>query len=250
MAKRSLFRHAVYVLLAGLGLGAEPELGLAAEDFQQQRQQLIQQIGEDVQTSIAVLGKSRLDDKVLQAMNRVPRHEFVPDKHKHQSYRNRPLPIGYGQTISQPAIVAIMTDLLQLEPTDTALEIGTGSGYQAAVLAALVEQVFSIEIVPELAERAAADLKRTGYSNVTTRQGDGYFGWEQQAPFDAIIVTAAAEHIPPPLLKQLKPGGRMIIPVGSRFMVQHLVLVTKNAEGDIFTEQLLPVRFVPLTGQR
>lgn len=248
MAKRSLFGHAVYVLLAVLGLGAEP--ALAAEDFQQQRQQLIQQIGEDVQTSSAVLGKSRLDDKVLQAMNRVPRHEFVPDKHKHQSYRNRPLPIGYGQTISQPAIVAIMTDLLQLEPTDKALEIGTGSGYQAAVLAALVEQVFSIEIVPELAEQAAADLKRTGYSNVSTRQGDGYFGWEEQAPFDAIIVTAAADHIPPPLLKQLKPGGRMIIPVGSRFMVQHLVLVTKNAEGDIFTEQLLPVRFVPLTGQR
>lgn len=250
MVKRSLFGHAVYVLLAALGLGAEPEPALAAEDFQQQRQQLIQQIGEDVQTSSAVLGKSRLDDKVLQAMNRVPRHEFVPDKHKHQSYRNRPLPIGYGQTISQPAIVAIMTDLLQLEPTDKALEIGTGSGYQAAVLAALVEQVFSIEIVPELAERAAADLKRTGYSNVSTRQGDGYFGWEEQAPFDAIIVTAAADHIPPPLLKQLKPGGRMIIPVGSRFMVQHLVLVTKNAEGDIFTEQLLPVRFVPLTGQR
>lgn len=248
MAKRSLFGHAAYVLLAVLGLGAEP--ALAAEDFQQQRQQLIQQIGEDVQTSSAVLGKSRLEDKVLQAMNRVPRHEFVPDKHKHQSYRNRPLPIGYGQTISQPAIVAIMTDLLQLEPTDKALEIGTGSGYQAAVLAALVDRVFSIEIVPELAERAAADLKRTGYSNVTTRQGDGYFGWEQQAPFDAIIVTAAADHIPPPLLKQLKPGGRMIIPVGGRFMVQHLVLVTKNAEGDIFTEQLLPVRFVPLTGQR
>lgn len=251
MAKRSLFTPTKSIfLLAVLSLGTQFGPASAADDFQQQRQQLIEQIGEDVQTSSAALGKSRLDEKVLKAMNTVPRHEFVPDKHKHQSYRNRPLPIGYGQTISQPAIVAIMTDLLQLEPTDKALEIGTGSGYQAAVLAELVDRVFSIEIVPELAERSTADLKRTGYSNVTTRQGDGYFGWEQQAPFDAIIVTAAAEHIPPPLLKQLKAGGRMVIPVGSRFMVQHLVLVTKNAEGDIFTEQLLPVRFVPLTGQR
>ena len=169
---------------------------------------------------------------------------------QHQSYRNRPLPIGYGQTISQPAIVALMTDLLQLEPTDKALEIGTGSGYQAAILAELVEQVFSIEIVPELAERAKVDLERTGYLNVTTREGDGYYGWEDEAPFDAIIVTAASDHIPPPLLKQLKPGGRMVIPVGSRFMVQHLVLVTKEADDNIVTEQLLPVRFVPLTGQR
>lgn len=223
---------------------------LAEDDYQQQRQALIEQIGEDVKTSSEVLGKSRLDQAVLQAMNAVPRHEFVPDKHKHQSYRNRPLAIGYGQTISQPAIVAIMTDLLQLKPGHKALEVGTGSGYQAAVLAELVDQVFSIEIVPQLAERAAADLKRTGYSNVSTRQGDGYFGWQDEAPFDAIIVTAAADHIPPPLIKQLKPGGRMVIPVGGRFMVQHLVLVSKNAEGDVFTEQLLPVRFVPLTGQR
>jgi protein-L-isoaspartate(D-aspartate) O-methyltransferase len=225
-------------------------MALADEDFQQQRQALIEQIGEDVETSKAVLGKSRLDQAVLAAMNTVPRHHFVPDKHKHQSYRNRPLPIGYGQTISQPAIVAIMTDLLQPESDHKALEVGTGSGYQAAVLAELVDQVFSIEIVPELAERAAADLERSGYRNVTTRQGDGYFGWQDEAPFDAIIVTAAADHIPPPLIKQLKPGGRMVIPVGGRFMVQRLVLVTKNAEGDVFTEQLLPVRFVPLTGQR
>ncbi|HCD05013.1 MAG TPA: protein-L-isoaspartate O-methyltransferase [Methylophaga sp.] len=211
---------------------------------------MIEQIRDDVHTSSAVLGKSRLDDNVLKVMATVPRHEFVPDKHQHQSYRNRPLPIGYGQTISQPAIVALMTDLLQLEPTDKALEIGTGSGYQAAILAELVEQVFSIEIVPELAERAKVDLERTGYLNVTTREGDGYYGWEEEAPFDAIIVTAASDHIPPPLLKQLKPGGRMVIPVGSRFMVQHLVLVTKEADDNIVTEQLLPVRFVPLTGQR
>lgn len=241
---------ACILLLALLSFGLSPSWVLAAESFQQQREEMIEQIRADVRTSSAVLGKSRLDDNVLKAMKTVPRHEFVPDKHRHQSYRNRPLPIGYGQTISQPAIVAIMTDLLQLEPEDKALEIGTGSGYQAAVLAELVEQVFSIEIVPELAQRAAADLERTGYLNVTTREGDGYYGWEEEAPFDAIIVTAAADHIPPPLLKQLKPGGRMIIPVGSRFMVQHLVLVTKDADDNIVTEQLLPVRFVPLTGQR
>ncbi|AFI83783.1 protein-L-isoaspartate(D-aspartate) O-methyltransferase [Methylophaga nitratireducenticrescens] len=238
------------LLLILWSIGLSPNLVLAADDFQQQREGLIEQIRDDVRTSSVVLGKSRLDDNVLKAMATVPRHEFVPEKHRHQSYRNRPLPIGYGQTISQPAIVAMMTDLLQLESTDKALEIGTGSGYQAAILAELVEQVFSIEIVPELAERAAVDLERTGYLNVTTREGDGYFGWEEEAPFDAIIVTAASDHIPPPLLKQLKPGGRMVIPVGSRFMVQHLVLVTKDADDNIVTEQLLPVRFVPLTSQR
>lgn len=238
------------LLLILWSIGLSPNLVLAADDFQQQREELIEQIRDDVRTSSVVLGKSRLDDNVLKAMATVPRHEFVPEKHRHQSYRNRPLPIGYGQTISQPAIVAMMTDLLQLESTDKALEIGTGSGYQAAILAELVEQVFSIEIVPELAERAAVDLERTGYLNVTTREGDGYFGWEEEAPFDAIIVTAASDHIPPPLLKQLKPGGRMVIPVDSRFMVQHLVLVTKDADDNIVTEQLLPVRFVPLTSQR
>ena len=238
------------LLLILWSIGLSPNLVLAADDFQQQREELIEQIRDDVRTSSVVLGKSRLDDNVLKAMATVPRHEFVPEKHRHQSYRNRPLPIGYGQTISQPAIVAMMTDLLQLESTDKALEIGTGSGYQAAILAELVEQVFSIEFVPELAERAAVDLERTGYLNVTTREGDGYFGWEEEAPFDAIIVTAASDHIPPPLLKQLKPGGRMVIPVGSRFMVQHLVLVTKDADDNIVTEQLLPVRFVPLIGQR
>jgi protein-L-isoaspartate(D-aspartate) O-methyltransferase len=185
----------------------------------------------------------------LEVIAKVPRHELVPAKYRHQAYRNRPLPIGYGQTISQPAVVAIMTDLLQLDPGDKALEIGTGSGYQAAVMAELVDEVYTIEIVPELAAQATADLQRTGYQNVTTREGDGYYGWPEQAPFDAIMVTAAAGHIPSPLIEQLKPGGRMVIPVGSRFMVQHLVLVTKDDSGEIFTEQLLPVQFVPLTGQ-
>jgi protein-L-isoaspartate(D-aspartate) O-methyltransferase len=158
------------------------------------------------------------------------------------------LPIGYGQTISQPYIVAIMTDLLKLEPDDRVLEIGTGSGYQAAVLAELVQQVYSIEIIGDLARRARAVLDRLGYEQVKTRVGDGYYGWQEEAPFDAIMVTAAADHVPPPLIKQLKPGGRMLIPVGSRFMTQQLVLVTKDEDG-ITTRLLLPVRFVPLTGE-
>ncbi len=220
----------------------------AQDNFKQQRQALVKEIATDLRSSDAILDASELDPRVLDALRSVPRHQFVPDKHKHQSYRNRPLPIGYGQTISQPVIVALMTNLLELKASDKVLEIGTGSGYQAAVLAELVDKVYSIEIVPELAERAAEDLKRTGYDKVITRHGDGYYGWEEQAPFDAIIVTAAADHIPPRLLKQLKPGGRMVIPVGSRFMVQHLVLVKKTQDSDILTEQLLPVKFVPLTG--
>ncbi|MCX4186625.1 protein-L-isoaspartate(D-aspartate) O-methyltransferase [Methylophaga sp. OBS4] len=239
-------RILLFILLClGYGLGSTQ----ATESFQQQRQQLIEQISKDVRMSQEMLPTSKLNERVLEVIAKVPRHEFVPAKHRHQAYKNRPLPIGYGQTISQPAIVAIMTDLLQLEPGDKALEIGTGSGYQAAVMAELVDEVYTIEIVPELAARAAADLQRTGYQNVTTREGDGYYGWPEQAPFDAIMVTAAAGHIPSPLIEQLKPGGRMVIPVGSRFMVQHLVLVTKDDRGEIFTEQLLPVRFVPLTGQ-
>ena len=220
-----------------------------ADDYQQQRDQLVEQIKSNVQISSDFLKKDQLDDRVLEAISKVPRQEFVPEKQRRWAYKNRPLPIGYGQTISQPAVVAIMTDLLQLKQTDRVLEIGTGSGYQAAVLAELVDKVYSIEIVPELAERAAGDLKRTAYDNVILRHGDGYYGWKDAAPFDAVIVTAAASHIPPPLIKQLKPGGRMIIPVGGRFMVQHLILVTKDEAGKVITRQILPVKFVPLTGQ-
>lgn len=248
MTRKYLYSFPALTLLIIL-LGSAMTPVIAEDNFKQQREALIDEVAEDLRRSEAILEPTELDPRVLKAMKTVPRHEYVPDKHKQQAYRNRPLPIGYGQTISQPAIVALMTNLLELEPSDRALEIGTGSGYQAAVLAELVDQVFSIEIVPELAERAARDLKRTGYNNVTTRQGDGYYGWEEQAPFDAIIVTAAADHIPPRLLKQLKPGGHMVIPVGSRFMVQHLVLVKKTEDSDILTEQLLPVQFVPLTGE-
>lgn len=222
---------------------------LADDALETQRQQMVAQIVKEVRNSEDILPSGELDPAVLEALSRVPRHVFVPEKHRPQAYRNRPLPIGYGQTISQPTVVAIMTDLMQLAPDHRVLEVGTGSGYQAAIMAELVEQVYTIEIIPELADRASADLARSGYDNVITRHGDGYFGWPEQAPFDAIMVTAAASHIPPPLLEQLKPGGRMVIPVGSRFMIQHLVRVNKDASGQITTEQLLPVRFVPLTGQ-
>jgi protein-L-isoaspartate(D-aspartate) O-methyltransferase len=219
-----------------------------ADEYQQQRAQLIRSIEQDVRDTSAYLDKDSLDPRVMQAMVRVPRHEFVPASERRYAYENRPLPIGYGQTISQPYIVAIMTDLLKLEPGDRVLEIGTGSGYQAAVLAELVQQVYSIEIIGDLARRARSVLDRMGYEQVRTRVGDGYYGWPGQAPFDAIMVTAAADHVPPPLIRQLKPGGRMLIPVGSRFMTQQLVLVTKGDDG-IKTRLLLPVRFVPLTGE-
>jgi protein-L-isoaspartate(D-aspartate) O-methyltransferase len=163
------------------------------------------------------------------------------------AYENRPLPIGNGQTISQPFIVAVMTDLLDPEPDDKVLEIGTGSGYQAAVLASLVEEVFTIEIVPPLGERASATLERLGFTNVRTRIGDGYRGWPEEAPFDGIIVTAAADQIPPPLIEQLKAGGRMIIPVGGNSAAEQLTLIEKRMDGSIALRQVMPVRFVPFT---
>jgi protein-L-isoaspartate(D-aspartate) O-methyltransferase len=173
----------------------------------------------------------------------------VPQRQKVHAYENRPLPIGYGQTISQPYIVALMTDLLDLSKEDKVLEVGTGSGYQAAILNELTPNVFTIEIIEPLGKNAIETYKRLQLDNINVRIGDGYFGWEEHAPFDAIIVTAAADHVPPPLVKQLKNGGRMVIPVGSRFFVQQLVLVTKDDKGKITTKQMLPVRFVPLTGK-
>ena len=194
-------------------------------------------------------GKRAFDENVLAALNEVGRHEFVPRKVRDESYENHPLPIGHGQTISQPYIVALMTDLVDPEADDVVLEVGTGSGYQAAVLAKLVRKVYSIEIVEPLAAAVADRLRRLGYENVETRLGDGYYGWEEHAPFDSIVVTAAASHVPPPLIKQLKPGGRMVIPVGGRFTVQYLLLIEKTDEGEILTRQISAVRFVPLTGR-
>jgi len=186
------------------------------------------------------------NEAVLAAMSRVPRHLLVPPDLRHRAYEDRPLPIGHGQTISQPYIVAYMTEILDPQPEDRVLEIGTGSGYQAAVLAELVEAVYSIEIVEPLAEQAARDLAPLGYGNLHLRIGDGYLGWEEEAPFDAIIVTCAPEAIPQPLVEQLKEGGRMIIPVGGE--VQELYLLEKR-DGAIEQRAVLPVRFVPMTGQ-
>ncbi|MDP6351345.1 MAG: protein-L-isoaspartate(D-aspartate) O-methyltransferase [Alphaproteobacteria bacterium] len=186
---------------------------------------------------------------VLAVMGQVPRHEFVPAGERARAYQDRPLPIGFGQTISQPYIVALMTDLLEVGPGDKVLEIGTGSGYQAAVLAALGVRVHTIEIVPELGQRARARLARLGYDGVRVRISDGYHGWPDGAPFDAIVVTAAASHVPPPLVGQLAPGGRMVIPVGPPFSVQQLVLIKRAGDGTIQARQLLPVAFVPLTGE-
>ena len=196
----------------------------------------------------SAIGRDRIAPEVLEAMGSVPRHEFVPEGVQRQAYADRPLPIGYGQTISQPFIVALMTDLLRVGPNDVVLEIGTGSGYQAAILARLAREVYTIEIVPALADAATQRLQRLGYGNVATRLGDGYYGWQEAAPFDGIIVTAAASQIPPPLIQQLKPGGRMVIPVGAPFALQHLVLVEVDGERKVRTRQLLPVRFVPLAG--
>jgi protein-L-isoaspartate(D-aspartate) O-methyltransferase len=189
-------------------------------------------------------GRGIEDKAVLRAMSKVPRHLFVSEDLHRLAYGDFPLPIGHGQTISQPYIVAFMTEIIQPQQNQRVLEIGTGSGYQAAVLAELVANVQTIEIIPDLARSAKNRLERLGYANVEVREGDGYHGWPEAGPFDAIVVTAAAEFIPPPLLQQLKEGGVMIIPVGSPFHVQHLMLVRKQ-EGRITTRKLMPVRFVP-----
>jgi len=190
------------------------------------------------------------DARVLEAFRQVPRHRFVAAALVPHAYEDRPLPIGYGQTISQPYIVGKMTELVAPRKDHRALEIGTGSGYQAAILSRLVADVYTIEIIEPLGVAARERLAALGYSNVNVRVGDGYYGWPEKAPFDCIVVTAAANHIPPPLIEQLKPGGRMVIPVGNPFQTQRLVLVTKGSKGprDLRVQDVMPVRFVPLVG--
>jgi protein-L-isoaspartate(D-aspartate) O-methyltransferase len=215
----------------------------------------------DIETSLAamrekmvgdtIISRGVQDEAVLQAMRSVPRHKFVPSDYLDQAYADHPLPIGYGQTISQPFIVAYMTEHLDLKPGDKVLEIGTGSGYQAAVLASLPGldlEIYSIEIVPELAEQAASLLKELGYSTIHLRQGDGYYGWEEAAPFDAIIVTAAPDHLPPPLAAQLAEGGRLVIPIGLPGAYQSLWKFVKQ-EGQLTATDLGPVSFVRFTGE-
>jgi protein-L-isoaspartate(D-aspartate) O-methyltransferase len=237
-----MLRGPVFALL--LGILAAP--GLAADDRAAERRAMV----ETVQAMALAIGGSGigdrgLDGRVLEAMRAVPRHEFVPAEVAHLAYANHPLPIGLGQTISQPFIVALMTDLLQVKPDHRVLEIGTGSGYQAAVLARVAGEVYSVEIVEALGERAAATLSRLGYGNVRTRIGNGYEGWAEHAPYDGIMVTAAPSHVPPALLAQLKPGGRLVIPVGE--LRQDLMVVAKAADGTTTTTRIIPVRFVPLT---
>ena len=229
--------------------GGTSFVSYADDPTENARMELIKIIEEDVRLTSRELDKSELDPRVMKAIASVPRHEFVPPEEKPNAYKNQPLPIGHGQTISQPYIVAIMTDMLNLKPDSKVLELGTGSGYQAAILGELAGEVYTIEIVEPLGLLAKERLQRLGYDNVTTKIGDGYYGWQEHAPFDAIIVTAAASHIPPPLIKQLKPGGRMVVPVGSRFMMQQLLLVDKRDDGKVVSRQVLPVVFVPVTGE-
>ncbi len=220
-----------------------------ATDFTRQRAALVAEVEQDIASIAPSTGRKRLSPAVLKALGKVPRHLFVPEDRLEAAYDNRPLPIGYGQTISQPLIVGLMSDLLEIQAGDRVFELGTGSGYQAAILDAMGAQVFSMEIVEPLGDAAKARLNRLGYRRVQVKLGDGYHGWEDAGPFDAIIVTAAGDHIPPPLVKQLKRGGHMVLPVGGRYFAQKLVLVTHKEDGSLETRDILPVRFVPLTGQ-
>ncbi len=219
-------------------------MATAGEDRAVERLRMVSEISSVVTEVAEVIGRGALSIRVLDAMRKVPRHEFVPAGQRKAAYKNRPLPIGHGQTISQPFIVALMTELLSIGPDDKVLEIGTGSGYQAAILSLLVREVYSIELVDSLGKQAAETLQRLGYCNVTLRIGDGYSGWSEEAPFDAIIVAAAPDHVPPALIEQLKPGGRLVIPVGVE--AQDLQVIEKAPDGSSVTTNVIPVRFVPL----
>ncbi len=217
--------------------------------FTAAREKMVETIQALAKTVPLPAGKEDIDGAILSLMREVPRHELVPEDVRAVAYHDRPLPIGFGQTISQPFIVALMTQLARPAKHHVVLEVGTGSGYQAAVLSPLVKKVFSIEIVEPLATPAGERLRALGFDNVTVRHGDGYKGWPEHGPFDSIIVTAGASHIPSPLVDQLKPGGRMVIPVGGASAAQNLMLIEKDQDGAVRTNPLLPVRFVPLTGE-
>lgn len=207
---------------------------------------MVREIADEARATASYTGRPAFSPRVMAAMGKVPRHKFVPPSEEAFAYVNGPLPIGYGQTISQPYIVALMTELIDPAPDDVVLEIGTGSGYQAAILAELVREVYSVEVVPELAEEAAARLKALGYANVQVRSGDGNAGWPEHGPYDAILVTAAGPRVPPALVEQLKPGGRMVIPIGGWHRDQELTIVEKDEKGQVRERPVLPVAFVPL----
>jgi len=221
---------------------------VSADDMKSRADALIAEVEADVRMTSDELGFSRLDPAVIEALRSVPRHAFVPEWQQDLAYGNHPLPIGAGQTISQPYIVAVMSQMLEVGPGDRVFELGTGSGYQAAILAAMGVDVYSVEIVPELAERARRTLAVLGYDHVQVRAGDGWLGWPEAAPFDGIIVTAAAPRIPDPLVAQLKTGGRLVIPVGQPNGLQELVVYEKEPSGELIGRHHLPVRFVPVTG--
>jgi protein-L-isoaspartate(D-aspartate) O-methyltransferase len=235
------------LLLLGVTLAG---LSVAQDRHSAQRARMVAEIAVMARETGGATGRPNFSEAVMTAMGRVPRHRFVPLLQEVFAYESRPLPIGEGQTISQPFIVALMTDLLDPKPGDTVLEVGTGSGYQAAVLAELVAKVYTIEIVEPLGRRAMQVLKELGYRNVEVRIGDGYNGWPEAAPFDSIVVTAAPAEIPKPLIDQLKPGGRMVIPAGASYDSQELLLVEKQPDGTSTTKRTLPVKFVPLTRDR
>ena len=227
-----------------------PDAGAdGAIDFTRERQAMMGEIRDTVRDTSAYTGKNTLDPRVMEVMAQVPRHRFIPKSLWRQAYENRPLPIGAGQTISQPYIVALMTDLARIDRNSRVLEVGTGSGYQAAVLAELAGQVYTIEIIEALGLKAKQTLHQLGYRNIEVRIGDGYNGWPEHAPFDAILVTAAPEQIPRPLIEQLRPGGRMVIPVGEAYRTQLLKVLEKDASGALHEKDVLPVGFVPLTGE-
>jgi protein-L-isoaspartate(D-aspartate) O-methyltransferase len=220
--------------------------GVQAQDPAAGRARMLEEIDATYADTRAETGLAAMSPRVRAAMGKVERHRLVPREQAAQAYQNRPLPIGQGQTISQPYIVALSTDLIAPEPHHVVLEVGTGSGYQAAVLAEVVARVYTIELLEPLGKEAERRLKSLGYGNVEFRIGDGYQGWPEKAPFDAIVVTAAAPQVPPALVAQLKPGGRMVIPVGASPSSQHLLLLTKAADGSVREKRVLPVRFVPL----
>ena len=239
--------HRIIILFGALLAAGSIVIAEAQDPYAAPRKAMLDTIAALTRETRFETGRATLSERVMAALDKVPRHRFVPSGEERYAYDNRPLPIGHGQTISQPFIVALMTDLLDLKAGDKVLEIGTGCGYQAAVLAELAREVYTIEIVVPLAKEAAARLAALGYHNVSARSGDGYRGWPEQAPFDAIMVTAGAREVPPALVQQLKPGGRLVIPVGPQWSGQELLVIEKDASGRTATRKVLAVRFVPLT---
>ena len=244
MKKRKPFCFALFLFFALFLLFCHSSYGISRQSDKANEKKL-----RDGMVEKQLVERGIKEPRVLQAIRTIPRHLFVPEKYTESAYGDFPLPIGYGQTIPQPYIGALMSELLEAKKTDVALEIGTGSGYQAAVLGPIVKEVYTIEIIPQLGEAAGKRFEKLGFKNITLKIGDGYLGWNDHAPFDRIIVTAVTTHVPPPLIQQLKNGGKMVIPIGNPFQIQNLMLIEKSDEGTITTRSILPVRFAPLIHQ-